>query len=513
MRIGIIGYGLLGRFAALVCAQRGYEVEVWERQAYPLEARYKAGRLDARAYQMLLKLGLKAQDLAAICQPILGTAVQDQKQRILLRYAYPKQGPLAPQYSFQQPKLEVLLDQALNRYKNLKIHYQAEIQSFELAGEQVLVKDQGGSSIGLDYVWVCEGQNSKTAQILDLEYSEWGYEKRLVYYEIAAAKASQANVELETWALTLCDSSRPFFKLQHRDGSQRWAVEYEAGEEAWPESPEGLDLGARVLSVYVQDLKVQLLERWQVFERVFFLGDAAHVLPPYLGMGLAAAWDDVLNLVWKCEWVKARQADEVLLRSYQMEREGLVRRAIGLNLSLRGLFPRQLGRLRRYVLPYLPERWRYKSLRNPKAEEGFWGLDGGFRGQLCPNFALRGLDGGEVYLWDLVYEGGFLVLGFDASPVDALWVGDLDVLRRLGAVFVHILTEPRGDFPRDYKRFCPLYRALGGDLALWLGVGRRRRRYVLLRPDGFIFDAARDEVGLDAGLARWFGGLGGEGWD
>ena len=60
-------------------------------------------------------------------------------------------------------------------------------------------------------------------------------------------------------------------------------------------------------------------ERFNV-GRVFLVGDAAHVTPPFVGQGLVAGLRDAANLSWKLAWVVRGSAGESVLASYDAER-------------------------------------------------------------------------------------------------------------------------------------------------------------------------------------------------
>jgi 3-(3-hydroxy-phenyl)propionate hydroxylase len=63
----------------------------------------------------------------------------------------------------------------------------------------------------------------------------------------------------------------------------------------------------------------QLIEHF-ISGRVLFLGDAAHVFSPFIYDGLNSGVQDAWNLVWKLALVRAGQAQETLLDTYQNER-------------------------------------------------------------------------------------------------------------------------------------------------------------------------------------------------
>jgi len=73
--------------------------------------------------------------------------------------------------------------------------------------------------------------------------------------------------------------------------------------------------------------RARVVDRWRT-ERTFLLGDAAHLIPPFIGQGLGAGLRDAHNLAWKLAAVLAGRANEELLGSYPRERDPHVRATI-----------------------------------------------------------------------------------------------------------------------------------------------------------------------------------------
>jgi 3-(3-hydroxy-phenyl)propionate hydroxylase len=61
-------------------------------------------------------------------------------------------------------------------------------------------------------------------------------------------------------------------------------------------------------------------DRWRD-RRVFLLGDAAHLTPPFIGQGMGAGLRDAANLAWKLAGVLDGTLQEDVLDSYQTERQ------------------------------------------------------------------------------------------------------------------------------------------------------------------------------------------------
>jgi putative polyketide hydroxylase len=86
------------------------------------------------------------------------------------------------------------------------------------------------------------------------------------------------------------------------------------------------------------DLPVEIVEiaHWQPGQlvaehfgqgRVFLVGDAAHTMPPKLGLGVNTAIQSAQNLAWKLAAVLKGQASQELLATYQAERRPVARLA------------------------------------------------------------------------------------------------------------------------------------------------------------------------------------------
>ena len=74
--------------------------------------------------------------------------------------------------------------------------------------------------------------------------------------------------------------------------------------------------------------------------RVFLLGDAAHLTPPFIGQGLAGGLRDADNLAWKLAYVLTGRAGPDLLASYETERRphatALVKKAVRVGWAMTG---------------------------------------------------------------------------------------------------------------------------------------------------------------------------------
>ena len=115
----------------------------------------------------------------------------------------------------------------------------------------------------------------------------------------------------------------------------------------------GTSAGGRLEIVRVAEytFRAQVADRWRD-RRVFLLGDAAHLTPPFIGQGMGAGLRDAANLAWKLAGVLAGDLPETVLDTYQTERKpharALIRLAklVGAAMTAGG----ELGNLLRRVL-------------------------------------------------------------------------------------------------------------------------------------------------------------------
>jgi 3-(3-hydroxy-phenyl)propionate hydroxylase len=233
------------------------------------------------------------------------------------------------------------------------------------------------------------------------------------------------------------------------------------------------DLELVRLAVYT--FRARLAERWRR-GRVFLLGDAAHLTPPFIGQGVGAGLRDAANLAWKVAGVLDGSLPPEVLDSYEAERRPHARSMIRLarlvgalmtaggrpgDVSRRLLAPRlhHVPGLRRRALDSTTPALRRSRLVRPA---GLVTSSFGRRlaGSLCPNVVLPG---GNRF--DDVVGAAFAVV-----TVGEPSVAERGAIVRRGAVSIG--CEP------------------GSELGAWLRRGRARAAVV--RPDRVVMQAGRD---------------------
>ena len=205
--------------------------------------------------------------------------------------------------------------------------------------------------------------------------------------------------------------------------------------------------GLQIIRSATYTFRAQMATRFRS-GRIFLLGDAAHLTPPFIGQGLAGGLRDADNLAWKLAYVLTGRAGEDLLDTYDAERRphatALVKKAVRVGWAMTGGQDRAAA-VRRIALaaavrservcqamgstatPRLTTGALQRAPRRPSGS----GIPAALRpGRLIPNPLVSTGDGTPARL-DAVLAGRTAVL--TARPPDAELV---DYCRRHGFVLV-----------------------------------------------------------------------------
>jgi len=253
--------------------------------------------------------------------------------------------------------------------------------------------------------------------------------------------------------------------------------------------------------------------------RVFLLGDAAHLMPPFGGQGMNSGLRDAHNLCWKLQLVLQRQANPELLASYHVERHSHVAQMILFSWLLgKAIMPtgRLIAFLRdiflRSVDKIPPVREAIKEMRvkpQPRYKHGFLlackGEGKELVGTMLPQPYVLTRQGKRVLLDDAL-GNGFALLRLYEDPRVAFEGLRHEVWDRLGVRFVcvgtrFIASADLSSFPSylnntatrvDQLHDRCIY-IIDSEQQLATFLQYRRDLYVLVRPDRYVMGVFRIE--------------------
>lgn len=489
----IVGAGPTGLTAATLLGQYGVECLVLDRWE-SIYAQPRAVHLDDEIYRLLARLGLRER-FAAVSRPCHGLRLLDRDLRVLAefrrgteagRHGYPEAN------MFHQPEFEAILRAGLDRYPTVTLRGNAEVTAVLQDGSgpvRVEVTDRVTGESGTvlaEYVLGCDGANSLVRASIGAAMRDLGFAQRWFVVDVAT------DADLGQWegVHQVCDPVRAATYMRVGEARYRWEFRLAPGESADDyRDPAGLHplIAPWTRDVPVERLEVvraaeytfraQVADRWRD-RRVFLLGDAAHLTPPFIGQGMGAGMRDAANLAWKLAGVLGGHLPKTALDSYETEREpharALIRLAklVGVAMTeggrvgdvLRGALTPRLARFSRLVLnSETPPLHRSALVLRPRLR-----LTRDLAGRLCPNAPL-----GDGRRFDDLAAGRF------ALVTTAPQAQDLRAeLERRGGVL--IVAAP------------------GTHLHRWLRRGHATA--ALTRPDGTVLRATRDPSTLRAAI-------------
>lgn len=331
----IIGAGPTGLTAATLLARYGIDCLALERwpSVYPQP---RAVALDDEVYRILGRLGI-GEAFAEISRPIHGLRLLDHRLRVLAefrrttsrgRHGYPAAA------LFDQPELEHLLRANLARHPRAGIRGGIEVTALEQDpnGVTVCYTDTSTGSTGTvrtRYVLGCDGANSLTRTTIGSTMRDLRFAQRWLVLDVAT------DVDLGQWdgVHQVCDPDRAGTFMRVGETRYRWEFRLKPHESAdvysdpaWLHrltAPWAGHVPAEkleIVRVAEYTFRAQLADRWRD-RRVFILGDAAHLTPPFIGQGMGSGVRDAANLAWKLAGVLEDALPERILDTYQHERK------------------------------------------------------------------------------------------------------------------------------------------------------------------------------------------------
>ena len=347
-----IGYGPVSEALALMLGRQGRSVAICERwtERYPLP---RAVCIDHEIYRVL-----SANGMGAVLPDVshAGPKYQwfnaDWKELLVIDWSAESISGGCGVNFVHQPTLEQTLDLAVVAQPSVERHLGWEAvkvdQDRDLAHVTLRHMDSGEEKrLSARYVVGCDGANSIVRQTIGEELEDRGFEADWLVIDVLL----KVGVTIETLGIPAagqyCHPIRPttIVPAGVREGRifRRWEFMRLPGEDI-----EALEKEARVwelLSPWAGPADVELVrhkvynfrsliaERWRD-RRLVIAGDAAHVMPPFMGQGMCSGMRDAWNLAWKLALILDGKADDRLLDSYQIERKPHVSQITDISIYL-----------------------------------------------------------------------------------------------------------------------------------------------------------------------------------
>lgn len=321
----VVGCGPVGATLALMLGRRGISALVIDK-APDIYAAPRAIAFDFDALRILQSAGLGSDDFDQVripfvrmISPIFGEFARINTAREVDTH------PM--QITFYQPDLERALRRRLSEAHSVTVSLATELISLRQGNDGVAVQIRLANGSVIDvctrYLVGADGASSNVRAMIGQDFKGKSFVEDWLIVDAKNAPEPIDHVEF------LCDPKRPTPHMIAPGGRQRWEFMLAKGEGR--QQMEGDEQVGRLLAPW-GGIAAMEIERRAVYRfhartadsfqsgRVFLVGDAAHITPPFVGQGLVSGLRDAANLSWKLAFVVKGCAGAHILDSYDAER-------------------------------------------------------------------------------------------------------------------------------------------------------------------------------------------------
>ena len=311
--VAIVGMGPTGATLANLCGLHGLRTIVYERSTAPY-SQPRACHLDAEIARVFQQCGMEAELHEVLTVSAGMEYVESGGQRLFTFEGFEREPLLGweEDYVFLQPELEAALRRRLSAFRHVEIRQGQPAPPLSELLEQAT------------YVVACDGGGSHLRDDLGIGLRDLGYDEQWLVVDVMLRH--EPSPPLPTIIQQVCDPQRLATFVPSHGAHRRWEFQLEAGEHPDPWqllAPWGVtsEHGEMVRSVPYR-FHALVAERWRGGPegRVLLAGDAAHMMPPFMGQGMCSGVRDAANLAWKLAEVVTGQSSAVLLDTYEGER-------------------------------------------------------------------------------------------------------------------------------------------------------------------------------------------------
>ena len=397
----IVGFGPTGGTLANLLALHGFSILVLEKEKsfYPLP---RAVHFDDEVMRVFETIGITNTFLK---HTIInrGTKFVDKKNRVILDWPRPRkitENGWYPSYRFNQPDLERELRKKLKSYKKVEIRQNSNVKKIINKKNEVDIIFEDINSkkilnIKSKYLIGCDGANSITRSQMKTKMNNLGFTQKWAVIDLILTREKK---NLPDRTIQYSNPARPATYCRNVGKRRRWEFAIKKTEKIetilsdkyiwnflkpWLKKNE-----AKMERKTIYTFQSALAKKWRN-GRVFIAGDAAHLMPPFMGQGMCAGIRDVSNLAWKISHCLINKHDEKLLNTYQSERFSNVKEYIETTMRM-GEFVNAAGKLpiTNNISADSKGRKSMKSIK-PRLGHGLGNLKDKFRGKIFPQFLIK----------------------------------------------------------------------------------------------------------------------------
>jgi 3-(3-hydroxy-phenyl)propionate hydroxylase len=331
--VAIVGFGPTGATLANLLALGGLKVVVFERDkdVFMLP---RAVQFDGECMRVFQTIGIADEMLPEL---FIGPGMKfvNARGELLLDWSRPTtigaHGWCAS-YKFHQPHLERTLRARLAKTRCAEVRVRHDVFAVDDAGDHVRIRfeDMATGRLGettARYVVGCDGARSTVRRFMGTELADLKSHERWVVVDLLLTRE---RADLGDHSIQHCDPAGPITYTRGPHNRRRFEImvmptddERRIGTQEWIWSrlarwitPDDAQFERSAIYTFHS-----VIARGWRRGRLLIAGDAAHQTPPFMGQGMAAGIRDASNLAWKLSAVMRGTLPDLLLDTYESERE------------------------------------------------------------------------------------------------------------------------------------------------------------------------------------------------
>ncbi|MDP9084070.1 MAG: bifunctional 3-(3-hydroxy-phenyl)propionate/3-hydroxycinnamic acid hydroxylase [Pseudomonadota bacterium] len=474
--VALVGYGPVGQLLALKLGQAGYRVAVAER--WPaLFLQPRAVHYDHEVGRIFQGAGVGAA-MDAISMGANEAKIVGAKRQLLATHHMSGSGQSGWRFAngFAQPELENVLSTAVAKWPSVEVMRGWEAVNLAQDATGVDVTLRGGTpkdgqwaanggvkTLRAKFVVGADGANSFVRRSLGAQFIDLGFKFDWLVVNIKWKPGQERDFGIEQ----ICDPRRPTTVVPGGPGRRRWEFMLVPGDDPvimskpettwklltpWDVTPDNAILERHAIYTF----RAAWAENWRN-GRVLVVGDAAHLMPPFLAQGMCSGLRDVATLSWQLDLVLKGKQPIAFLDNYCSERLAHVQTTILASVE-EGKFiciadPDAAAQRDARILAAQSD----PTLAPPRPPAPRLG-----RGILLsgnPHSGVLGFQGmvesrGQRGLFDDVMGGGFSLVGTSIDPSQELSDVNRSFLGDLGAVIAQVTPAgPIRDVDKGYANW------------------------------------------------------------
>ncbi|MFI1459096.1 bifunctional 3-(3-hydroxy-phenyl)propionate/3-hydroxycinnamic acid hydroxylase MhpA [Nocardia carnea] len=340
----IVGAGPTGLMLANILGMYGRTVTVLEAQDRLIDYPRGVG-MDDESFRTIQTVGLVETVRPHTNPRHIMRLVNGSGKTILVNDPKTDEFGWARKHGFIQPEVDRALYEGLERFPNVRVLFGHSVENVLEDGGSVTAVARVSDSAGIAeerqfrarYLVGCEGGKSPTRKRMGVRFEGESPATRWLVVDVADDPLGTPNVFLGA------DPKRPYVSIGLPHAVRRWEFMLRDDEtEAQVTDPVFVNA---LLADHVPDPAGLNFIRRRVFThhgrvassfrkgRQMIAGDAAHLMPVWMGQGWNSGMRDATNLGWKLAAVLSGQAGDALLDTYTAERKDHAKAMVDLSLT------------------------------------------------------------------------------------------------------------------------------------------------------------------------------------